>query len=473
MHKTAADHKKNQGLIAFGALLGFFALGPTQSRAAFDDLGSWDVPQETDFRAENLARYNAPWRLYHSFLSPQQENTVFSDSEGRLSPHFSVPRALDPQVRFWLRIYTQFSSHEAIIFDEDHPEIIYEVLDFRALARTSRNRAAFEIVSRSVVRERVSAFERALELLRSKKRNKPLSAEARKILAARSAVHDHTFTDAKRSLRVQWGQRDQVMEGLLASAGYLRRMESIFSQMDIPPELVLLSLVESSFHWAAVSHAGATGVWQFMPDTGKEFMVVQPNGAIDERLSPLKSTVAAGKLLRRNFRMLGSWPLAISAYNHGHTKWARLNASQLERLPQILAQCSRSKAPVKLGFASRNYYPEFLALMRAYRYQELIYGILPPERETPVRFALLLSPGAVHAVAKRFGLSEADFRRLNPDIRGATATLPAGFWVSIPSVSDDFSALIGAKRRVVRSTPANRNPRIRVAEELRVAIPRG
>ena len=125
------------------------------------------------------------------------------------------------------------------------------------------------------------------------------------------------------------------MSGLLASNSFLRRMEGIFSQMDVPPELVLLSLVESSFNWNAISHAGATGIWQFMPNTGREFMLVDPVQQIDERLSPIKSTVAAARLLLRNHRMLGSWPKAVSAYNHGHSKWARAGSLKKGKIKRI------------------------------------------------------------------------------------------------------------------------------------------
>ena len=459
---------------ARGALLAAALFIPSPAPAAFDAPGSWEVPQETDYRVENHSRFTAPWRLFHSLLSQDAEQKMFSDAENRLPPEFSVPRGLEPQVRFWLSIYTRYSSHEAVIFDEDHPDVVYDVLDFRELARISRNRAAFEIVSRKILKDRFSAYERAFDGLKLGRRARARSPEAQRILQARSLIsHQHSFSEAKRSLRVQWGQRDQVMEGLLSSSAYLQRMEGIFTQMEIPPELVLLSLVESSFHWAAVSHAGATGVWQFMPETGAEFMLVQTNGDIDERLSPIKSTVAAGKLLKRNFRLLGNWPLAISAYNHGHTKWARLKPSQWHMVPSILSQCSRSKPLVKLGFASRNYYAEFLALMRAYRYQEIAYGLLPEGRLQSVRFVLNRRPSTLRELSALHAVPEAELRRLNPDIKVTASAIPAGYWLSVPSSRDDFVGLIESRRRIVRAAPVKAQQRVRVAEDLRKTIPRG
>ncbi len=261
------------------------------------------------------------------------------------------------------------------------------------------------------------------------------------------------------------------MTGLLSSNAFLHRMERIFSEMALPPELILISLVESSFNWNAVSRAGAVGVWQFMPETGAEFMFLDSSGRIDERLSPIKSTVAAGRLMTRNFRMLGTWPMAISAYNHGHTKWVKLKSSQWSQVPKILAQCSKSKPLVKLGFASRNYYPEFLALLRAYKYQEIAYGTAPEPALKPVRFIQTQGLGTLASLAARHQVPESELRRLNPDIKTRDASIPAGFWLSLPSSDDDFSGLIQARRRRVARLDVQ--DRQRVAKSSVRIIPRG
>jgi membrane-bound lytic murein transglycosylase D len=442
------------------------------THASFDSPASWDVARETDFRSENLQRYDTPWNLLQSLLTPEQERQIFSDAENRVAEEFrKIPAELEPQVRLWLKVYTHYTSQQAIIFDEEHPEVVYEVMDFRELARTSRNRVAFEIVSRKVLKQRIQAYRVGFQELARKSKGRSLSREARQILAARRGLpHQHPATEALRALRVQWGQRDQVMSGLLSSAAFLHRMESIFQEMGVPPELILLSLVESSFNWNAVSHVGATGVWQFMPNTGREFMLLHPQGIIDERLSPIKSTVAAARLLTRNYRMLGTWPMAIGAYNHGHAKWVKLKPAQWSSLPRILAQCSQSKVPFKLGFASRNYYPEFLALLRAYKYQDVAYGTAPERKLAPVRFIKLANSATLTHLAKRHLIPESELRRLNPDIKVAGAVLPAGFWLSLPAVEDDFSGLVQAKRRMAQEMVPSKT---RVAEDLRKVTPRG
>lgn len=458
-------------LLSAVAASGLFPGAPAS--AAFDSPASWDVSQQVDFRAENFSRYDAPWNLFHSLITPEQETRILADSEGRISPEFSIPSEIGPHVQFWLKIYTRFTSQEAVIFDEEHPEIIYEVLDFRELARTSRNRAAFEIVSRRILKKRIESYRAAFRSLTPSRSKRRLSREAQQIVEARRALsHHHPAAEALRSLRVQWGQRDAVMTGLLSSKSFIHRMEKIFGEMGLPPELVLISLVESSFNWNAVSRAGAVGAWQFMPDTAAEFMFIDDAKQIDERLSPIKSTVAAGKLLNRNYRMLGSWPMAVSAYNHGHSKWVNLRPTQWSQWPRILAQCSRSRPLFKLGFASRNYFPEFLALLRAYKYQDIVYGNAPLNQLSSVRFVQTDTPATLAGLSVQHQVPESELRRLNPDIKSRETRIPSRYWLSLPSVEDDFSGLIQARRRVVRADDRIRK-RQKVAESIYRLIPRG
>ena len=83
----------------------------------------------------------------------------------------------------------------------------------------------------------------------------------------------------------------------------------------VPEEIAALPHVESSFNPEAYSKVGAAGLWQFMPSTAKRFMRV--DGIVDERLDPYSATEAAANLMLYNYRLLGSWPLTVTAYNHG------------------------------------------------------------------------------------------------------------------------------------------------------------
>jgi membrane-bound lytic murein transglycosylase D len=127
-------------------------------------------------------------------------------------------------------------------------------------------------------------------------------------------------------------------------------------------ELAALPMVESSYNPQAYSKAGAVGLWQFIRSTGKQYLTIKRKR--DDRRDPIRATEAAAHLLRHNYETLGSWPLAITAYNHGRegilTARAAVGSSAIE---EIIA---RYNGP-RFGFASRNFYAEFLAALEVVR----------------------------------------------------------------------------------------------------------
>ncbi|HMO51890.1 MAG TPA: lytic transglycosylase domain-containing protein [Kiritimatiellia bacterium] len=122
--------------------------------------------------------------------------------------------------------------------------------------------------------------------------------------------------------RAEWDRRlaDRPLPARApAMKPVLRR---IFIEEGVPPELIWVAEVESTFNPAARSPVGAVGLFQFMPATAKAFgLRVSP---VDQRLDPEKNARAAAQYLRQLYRRFGSWPLALAAYNGGQGRVARL-----------------------------------------------------------------------------------------------------------------------------------------------------
>ncbi len=374
-------------------------------------------------------------------LSEIRLNEMMLDSRGLVNPQFRVPERLRELVEFWTKVYVQYSSLQIVVYDREFPSVIYGVIDFRDLYQKGLSPIALEITSKQRTQKTKAEFYGAFNLLATRSRKQgPLSGLATNLVQIWSERHPELMPKnskewqlARERLRFQFGQRDRVIHSLKASHDFQFLMEALFSENDLPPQLARLCLLESSFVIKAQSKADAVGVWQFLKSSAREYMRVdEASGGIDERLSPIKSTIAAIKFLKRNLRVLGDLPLTIISYNHGIRGLLKVK-KEMGNVSVVDLLNGKHTAKSPLGFASRNYYAEFLAMVHAEAYRNFLYSLeSPPTKFQSVKILTLLKDASVFQIAANEGLNLEELQLFNPDVFKLDVALRAGTKVVIP-----------------------------------------
>jgi membrane-bound lytic murein transglycosylase D len=340
-------------------------------------------------------------------------------------PQLVVPPELQPDVQFWIRVYTEISTNEGFIHDQHNLAVVYETVHFGPeLAPKERQARVDEVRAR---------YQLILEHLASGA--EPQDAEEQRVVRLwGSEASPARFEQARVDVRFQLGQSERFRAGLQRSGAWETKIAETLANLGLPAELAALPHVESSFDPQARSKAGAFGLWQFMPSTGRRFLRI--DRVVDERLDPFRSTEAAAQLLAYNYRVLGTWPLAITAYNHGAEGMRR--ARDQVGSDDIVRILRTYQSPT-FGFASRNYYTSFLAALTIDQNAEKYFG--PIERSAEQNFQELpLAAATLAGALGRLAHVDSDtLRALNPAIRAPVwsgqVPLPRGYRVRLPVAS--------------------------------------
>lgn len=327
--------------------------------------------------------------------------------DGRASrPLFPLPPGLHEQVEFWKKVFTRYSTSQVILHDSEHPTLIYEVMDLKAPWEGTR-------LQRRRMRLAKRGYERLLrELARSGHSRRKDKKRERLRALFKPFKGRYSYRKAALNVRAQVGMRETFRESLIRSGLYIDHMRRIFRQMGLPEELTILPHVESGFRVRAFSAAGAAGIWQFTRGTGRLFLRI--DYAVDERLDPILSTFAAARLLKKNFQELGNWPLAVTAYNHGLEGVRR--AVERTGTRDILQIINRYRGR-GFGFASKNFYAEFLAALHISKNYRAYFGPLNPKK--PWRYEEFRLPDyvRVRTLTRRLGVPLKELRDMNPALR--------------------------------------------------------
>ena len=339
---------------------------------------------------------------------------------------FPRPPQLEPDVAFWQRVYSKVTTQGGLLHDDRFLDVVYEEFAF-APGLSARERADLVDTSRA-------HYEQMLKHLASRP-DTPLTVDEQRVLKLFPPnVSSAALTEAAEHVRFQLGQADRFREGLVRAGAWERHVEETLQKQGLPGELSALPHVESSWNPRAYSKVGAAGMWQFMRSTGRRWLRV--DNVVDERLDPYKSTLAAAQFLGINYSILGTWPLALTAYNHGAGGMSR--AKELMGTDDIVT-IVRNYQSRTFGFASRNFYVSFLAALEIDRNVERFFGHLerlPPDSSRTVRLTNFVP---VSALARALGTDRDTLRGLNfalmDPVWSGQRYVPRGFELRVPAAS--------------------------------------
>lgn len=374
--------------------------------------------------------------------APEIRVGTVAASDARLFPR---PPAIEARVRFWTRVYSEVETNEGFIHDNRDLGVVYDVVRWPKGLPESEASLRYE-----GMKKRYAAVLRRL----AKEPHAGLTAEEQRVLALfPKDVSRARLAEASEGVRFQRGQADKFRDGVIRSGQWEAYIRQVFADRGLPLELALLPHVESSFNPIAYSKVGAAGLWQFMPSTGRLFKL-RVDRTVDERFDPWRATEAAAALLANNHRVTGTWPLALIAYNHG--PGGPIRAKRELGTDDIGVILSRYEGP-SFGFASRNFYPSFLAAVEVDRNHVRYFGEI--RKMAPARHEAVVADGyySARAVAQSFGMDLGALREWNLGLREPVwrgqQLVPKGVTLRFPPVAGRAPAA-----QILASMPQERRP---------------
>jgi len=317
---------------------------------------------------------------------------------------FPLPNELKADVKFWTRVYTEISTQEGFIHDSQHLSVIYE--------RVSFTPGTSKAARQKIIDRKKKHYSKILQELSTGRIFRLTLAHKRVLRLWPSDTSSKQFIKAKDRLRFQLGQSNRFKDGLIRSGRWQPYIYNQFKELNIPKELASLPHVESSFLPHARSHAGAAGLWQFTRPTGRRYMRI--DHIVDERLDPFIATRAAGLLLKNNYKITETWPLALTAYNHG--------AAGMRKATKIVGSTDISKIVREykgrtFGFASRNFYNAFKAALAIDSNPQPYFGTI--KRDAPIIINQVTLPSfyTAQGLKQAFSLKNNLFKSLNPALQ--------------------------------------------------------
>ncbi|THB78798.1 MAG: LysM peptidoglycan-binding domain-containing protein [Desulfobulbaceae bacterium] len=361
---------------------------------------------------------------------------------GASAAPFPVYDSIRPNVSFWEKVYSTYSINTAIIHDQDRLDIIYttiQLIDAKVPGAKKKNDKK--------IKSTKNYYAKLLRAIANKSDgNSGDAIRIKKMFGPQTSASQ--FRTAAKNIRAQHGLRERFREGVVRSGAYMAGLKKMFRSYRLPEDLAYLPHVESSFNPKAYSKFGASGMWQFTRATGKEFLTI--DYIVDERRDPIISADGAAQLLQRNFKLLGSWPLALTAYNYGAAGMKRAVAQE-----GTYENIFKNYRKGYFKFASRNFYSEFVAAVAVAKKLERSGQI---RFASPVPYVTVPLPSYANAkkLCRYLSISVDEFKRYNPSLRppvfDGTKYIPKNFKLKLPIRYKNSPLLSGVPSAIFSKT---------------------
>lgn len=354
---------------------------------------------------------------------------------------FPVPEAYERNVQFWMRVYGEWSDSQMAIHDSQNMDVVFEVVDFPDENSLLRSAA------QASLKQKISGIKQILLDLDADRNAVNKSPEHKRISDLYKNNYDpDKFRKAADNLRVQQGIKDRFERGLEQMTRYVNQIKVVLREQGLPEEIAYLPLVESSFNNLSLSKTRAAGIWQFMPGTARLYMKV--NRDVDERLDPYVASRAAAYYLKRSYQMFGNWPVALTSYNHGQQ--GMMNAMRQVGTSDYMTIVTRYQGKY-FGFASRNFYGEFIAACRVMKQADQYFKNLDYQDPLTHSAAKLATPLYVTTLVDHAAVSRETVREYNPALQSSVIfgkrPIPAGYELRLPAAKFPQLETVIAKLR--------------------------
>ncbi|HEX6101330.1 MAG TPA: transglycosylase SLT domain-containing protein [Thermoanaerobaculia bacterium] len=242
--------------------------------------------------------------------------------------------------------------------------------------------------------------------------------------AASIPIPEHrTINSAVRLFSVD--MKDSIQTSLLRSGKYRNLIDKTLEEHKLPKGLAYLPVIESAYLPTLTSRAGAYGIWQFMPDTAREYGL-RVDWWVDERADPERSTRAAAAYLKDLHRMFDDWALALAAYNCGPGRVKRtLNEAGASTFWELLDNGFLPKE-------TRGYVPTFFATLLIASDPETYGFELGKPHDADGKHVDVRGPVSLAYIAEAIGVDEDVLKDMNPALRRGVVP-PGRAAVRVPS----------------------------------------